>query len=145
VERIWTVGDLNSVIGAVLQHQSLLRECWIEGELSNYKHHVPSGHWYFTLKDQSAAIKAVMFRSRASLVSFVPQNGMQVLVRGDVRLYEREGSIQLYADELSPRGAGELFLAFEQLKARLAAEGLGDAARKRSIPAYPSCVGIITS
>ncbi|MCL1917741.1 MAG: exodeoxyribonuclease VII large subunit [Peptococcaceae bacterium] len=144
-EKIWTVGDLNNVIGAVLQHQSLLHGCWVMGEISNYKHHVPSGHWYFTLKDQNAALRAVMFRSRAARVPFAPQNGMQVLVRGDVRLYEKEGSVQLYVEEMSPRGAGELYLAFERLKARLASEGLGDAARKRRIPAYPSCVGIVTS
>ena len=144
-QQIWTVGDLNSVIGAVLQHQSLLQGCWVTGEISNYKHHIPSGHWYFTLKDQNAALRAVMFRARATRVPFVPQNGMRVLVRGDVRLYEKEGGVQLYVEEMNPRGAGELYLAFEQLKARLAAEGLGDASRKRSIPAYPSYIGIVTS
>jgi exodeoxyribonuclease VII large subunit len=145
VEQVWTVGELNHVIGAVLQHQSLLQGCWVTGEISNYKHHAPSGHWYFTLKDQSAALRAVMFRSRAARVPFVPQNGMRVLVRGDVRLYEKEGSVQFYVEEMTPRGAGELYLAFEQVKARLAAEGLGDTARKRRLPAYPSCVGIVTS
>ena len=143
--QIWTIGDLNSLIKASLQHQSVLQGCWVTGEISNYKRHMPSGHWYFTLKDQKAALKAVMFCSRASLVPFIPQNGLKVLAHGDVRLYEKEGSIQLYVDELSPRGAGELFLAFEQLKARLAAEGLGDAARKRPLPTYPTCVGVVTS
>ncbi|MCL1853194.1 MAG: exodeoxyribonuclease VII large subunit [Peptococcaceae bacterium] len=143
--QIWTVKDLNNLIGGTLQRQPVLRGCWVTGEISNFKHHAPSGHWYFTLKDKQASLRAVMFRSRAALVPFAPGNGLKVLAHGDVRLYEKDGSIQLYVDELSPRGTGELFLAHEQLKARLAAEGLGDAARKRSLPAYPSCVGIVTS
>ncbi|MCL1791885.1 MAG: exodeoxyribonuclease VII large subunit [Peptococcaceae bacterium] len=143
--QIWSIKDLNNLIGTTLQRQPALRGCWVTGEVSNFKHHMPSGHLYFTLKDGQASLRAVMFRSRAAAVPFVIGNGMKVLAHGDVRIYEKDGSIQLYVDELSPRGVGELSLALEQLKARLAAEGLGDAARKRCLPAYPSCVGIVTS
>lgn len=143
--KIWTVAELTGEISLTLAQNSDLRNCWVSGELSNFKHHRPSGHWYFTLKDETACLKGVMFRLKAEKVPFVPSDGMRVLVRGNVRLYERDGTLQLYAEEMEPAGLGELYLAFEQLKKRLAEEGLFDQSRKKTIPRYPRKVGIVTS
>ncbi|HVJ47876.1 exodeoxyribonuclease VII large subunit [Desulfitobacterium sp.] len=143
--RIWTVAELTTEISRTLSDNDELVSCWVSGELSNYKNHRPSGHWYFTLKDQSSSIKAVMFRSRAERVRFIPQDGMKVLLRGSVKVYERDGNVQLYVDELQPSGLGALYLAFEQLKQRLSAEGLFDPERKKPIPRIPRRVGIVTS
>ena len=143
--HIWTVGELTGKISRTLLDNYLFQNCWVNGEISNFKNHRPSGHWYFTLKDESASIRTVMFRSRAERVRFEPANGMQVLIRGNVRLYDRDGNIQIYAEEMQPAGLGELYLAFEQLKARLAAEGLFAEERKKKIPLLPRRVGIVTS
>jgi len=143
--HIWTVGELTGEISRTLLDNYLFQNCWVNGEISNFKNHRPSGHWYFTLKDESASIRTVMFRSRAERVRFEPANGMQVLIRGNVRLYDRDGNIQIYAEEMQPAGLGELYLAFEQLKARLAAEGLFAEERKKKIPLLPRRVGIVTS
>lgn len=143
--KIWTVAELNTEISRTLSDNTDLVSCWVSGELSNYKNHRPSGHWYFTLKDQSSSIKAVMFRSRAERVGFIPQDGMKVLLRGSVKVYERDGNVQLYVDEMQPSGLGALYLAFEQLKQRLSAEGLFDPERKKPIPRIPRRVGIVTS
>jgi exodeoxyribonuclease VII, large subunit len=122
-----------------------LQNCWISGELSNFKNHRASGHWYFTLKDESSSLKAVMFKSRSERVRFVPTDGIKVMIRGNIRMYEREGTIQLYAEEMEPSGLGQLYLAFEQLKKKLAEEGLFDPTRKKAIPRFPKRVGIVTS
>ncbi|AHF07378.1 exodeoxyribonuclease VII large subunit [Desulfitobacterium metallireducens] len=143
--KIWTVAELTTEISRTLSDNDELVSCWVSGELSNYKNHRPSGHWYFTLKDQSSSIKAVMFRSRAERVQFIPQDGMKVLLRGSVKVYERDGNVQLYVDEMQPSGVGALYLAFEQLKQRLSAEGLFDPERKKPIPRIPRRVGIVTS
>ncbi|MEA4902461.1 exodeoxyribonuclease VII large subunit [Desulfitobacterium sp.] len=143
--RIWTVAELTTEISRTLSDNDDLASCWVSGEISNYKNHRPSGHWYFTLKDHSSSIKAVMFRSRAERVRFIPQDGMKVLIRGSVKVYERDGNVQLYVDEMQPSGVGALYLAFEQLKQRLAAEGLFDQERKKLIPRIPRRVGIVTS
>lgn len=143
--KIWTVSELVGQISQVLQEQTDLKNCWISGELSNFKNHRASGHWYFTLKDESSSLKAVMFRSRSERVRFVPTDGMKVMIRGNIRMYEREGTIQLYADEMEPSGLGQLYLAFEQLKKKLADEGLFDSSRKKEIPRFPKRVGIVTS
>ena len=143
--KIWTVSELVGQISQVLSEQAALQNCWISGELSNFKNHRASGHWYFTLKDESSSLKAVMFKSRSERVRFMPADGLKVLVRGTIRMYEREGSIQFYAEEMEPSGIGELYLAFEQLKKKLAAEGLFDPARKREIPRFPRRIGIVTS
>lgn len=143
--KIWTVAELTQEIGRTLNENPDFINCWVSGEISNYKNHRPSGHWYFTLKDASASLKGVMFRSRAERVRFVPQDGMKVLVRGSIRIYERDGNIQIYADEMQPSGVGALYLAYEQLKGRLANEGLFAPERKKSIPKYPRRVGIVTS
>jgi exodeoxyribonuclease VII large subunit len=119
-------------------------DVWVEGEISNCRP-APSGHIYFTLKDGEAQLPVVLFRRQAQLLRFRPQDGLAVLVRGHVSVYESRGQLQLVGETLEPRGAGALQLAYEQLKARLLAEGLFDAARKRSLPPFPHCIGVITS
>lgn len=143
--KIWTVAELTREIGQTLNDNPDFVNCWVSGEISNYKNHRPSGHWYFTLKDEQSSMKGVMFRSRAERVRFTPQDGMKVLVRGSIRIYERDGTIQLYAEEMQPSGVGALYLAFEQLKERLGQEGLFAPERKKAIPRYPRRIGIVTS
>jgi exodeoxyribonuclease VII large subunit len=140
--RIWTVRDL--VIDIRRQVEGGYPDLWVEGEISNYRA-AASGHVYFTLKDGEAQLPIVLFRRQAQLLRFRPADGIAVLVRGRISLYESRGQLQLIAETLEPRGAGALQLAFEQLKARLLAEGLFDADRKRALPAFPRCVGVITS
>jgi len=117
---------------------------WVAGELSNVKQ-AASGHWYFALKDASASVDCAMFRGRAQFLEFRPENGQQVEVRGRVTLYEPRGSYQLVVEELRAAGLGALYEAFEKLKAKLEAEGLFDAGRKRALPAFPKAIGIVTS
>ncbi len=121
-----------------------LSDHWIAGEISNYKL-APSGHAYFTLKDDRAQIAAVMFRGANSKLRFRPEDGMEVVVHGSAQVYEARGSLQIIVDSMEPRGVGALQLAIEQLKQRLAAEGLFDEARKRALPFLPSCVGVVTA
>jgi exodeoxyribonuclease VII large subunit len=140
--RIWTVRGL---VTDIRQHvETDYTDLWIEGEISNCRP-APSGHIYFTLKDGEAQLPVVLFRRQASLLRFRPADGLTVLVRGRVSIYESRGQLQLIAETMEPRGAGTLQLAFEQLKARLFAEGLFDVARKRPLPAFPKCIGIVTS
>lgn len=143
--KIWTVAELTAEISRTLEQRIEFQNCWVSGELSNFKNHRPSGHWYFTIKDAYSSLKCVMFRSKAEQVQFRPQDGMKVLLRGSLRIYERDGNIQFYAEEMQPSGLGALYLAFEQLKQRLAEEGLFDASRKQAIPRFPRSVGIVTS
>jgi exodeoxyribonuclease VII large subunit len=124
--------------------ESGLGEHWVAGEISNARR-APSNHFYFTLKDAQCAVNVVMFRGAYGRLRFEPRDGMEVLVRGRVSVFETRGALQLYADELEPRGVGALQIAFEQLKQRLAAEGLFDRARKRPLPYMPRTVGIVTA
>jgi exodeoxyribonuclease VII large subunit len=140
--RIWTVRDLVTDIRQ--QVETTFTDLWVEGEISNCRP-APSGHIYFTLKDGEAQLPVVLFRRQAQLLRFRPADGLAVLVRGRISIYESRGQLQLIAETMEPRGAGALQLAFEQLKARLLAEGLFDADRKRPLPAFPKCVGVITS
>ena len=140
--RIWTVANL--VANIRRQVETSHTDLWVEGEISNCRP-APSGHIYFTLKDADAQLPVVLFRREAQLLRFRPADGLAVLVRGRVSVYESRGQLQLIADTMEPRGAGGIQLAFEQLKARLLAEGLFDAGRKRPLPAFPRCVGVITS
>jgi len=119
-------------------------DVWVEGEISGCRP-ASSGHVYFTLKDGEAQLPVVLFRRQAQLLRFRPQDGMAVLVRGRISVYESRGQLQLIAETMEPRGAGALQLAYEQLKRRLAEEGLFDAARKRPLPAFPHCIGVVTS
>ncbi len=140
--RIWSVRALVNNIRQ--QVEVSYTNLWIEGEISNCRP-ASSGHMYFTLKDGEAQLPVVLFRRQAQLLRFRPVDGLAVLVRGRISVYESRGQLQLIAETMEPRGAGALQLAFEQLKARLLAEGLFDAARKRALPSFPHCVGIITS
>jgi len=140
--RIWTVRDLVAAVRTHIERE--YGDTWVEGEISNFRAH-DSGHLYFTLKDQNAQIRAVMFRSQARLLRFRPENGMQVVVRGRVTIYEDRGELQISAEYLEPKGAGALQVAFEQLKAKLEAESLFDSARKKPIPTLPRRIGIVTS
>jgi exodeoxyribonuclease VII large subunit len=140
--RTWTVRDLVAAVRTQLERE--YTDTWVEGEISNFRAH-DSGHLYFTLKDETAQIRVVMFRSSARLLRFRPENGMHIVVRGRVTIYEDRGELQVSAEYLEPKGAGALQIAFEQLKAKLEAEGLFDAARKKPIPALPARIGIVTS
>src|SRR3984957_1007091 len=140
--RIWAVRDLVAAVRTHIERE--YGDTWVEGEISNFRAH-DSGHLYFTLKDQNSQIRAVMFRSQARLLRFRPENGMQVVLRGRVSIYEDRGELQISAEYLEPKGAGALQVAFEQLKAKLEAEGLFDAGRKKPIPTLPARIGIVTS
>ncbi len=140
--RIWTVRDLVAAVRTHIERE--YSDTWVEGEISNFRAH-DSGHLYFTLKDENAQIRAVMFRSQARLLRFRPENGMQVVLRGRVTIYEDRGELQISAEYLEPKGAGALQIAFEQLKAKLEAEGLFEAGRKKPIPTLPRRIGIVTS
>jgi exodeoxyribonuclease VII large subunit len=140
--RVWTVRALVSAVRSHIERE--YSDCWVEGEISNLR--IPdSGHLYFTLKEEAAQIRVVMFRSSAKLLRFRPENGLHVMVRGRITVYEDRGELQISAEFMEPKGAGALQLAFEQLKARLQAEGLFDASRKKAIPPLPQRIGIITS
>ena len=140
--RIWSVRDLVAAVRTHLERD--YTDTWVEGEMSNFRAH-DSGHLYFTLKDANSQIRIVMFRSQARLLRFRPENGMAVVVRGRVTIYEDRGELQISAEYLEPKGAGALQIAFEQLKAKLEAEGLFDSARKKPIPSLPQRIGIVTS
>ena len=140
--RVWKVRELvTSVRGHIEKEYA---DAWVEGEISNFRAY-DSGHLYFTLKDGNAQIKVVMFRSSARLLRFRPADGLQVVLRGRVTIYEDRGELQISAEYLEPKGAGSLQLAFEQLKAKLEAEGLFAAERKKAIPSLPARIGIVTS
>ena len=140
--RIWPVRELVGQVRELIELE--YGDVWVEGEISNFRP-APSGHLYFTLKDADAQLPIVLFRRQAMLLRFRPEDGLHVLVRGRVSVYEQRGQMQLVAETMEPVGAGSLQLAFEQLKQRLKAEGLFDAARKRPLPAFPRAVGIVTS
>jgi exodeoxyribonuclease VII large subunit len=140
--RIWTVGELVGDVRDSIERE--YADLWVEGEISNFRS-APSGHTYFTLKDGESQLSAVLFRRQATLLRFRPEDGLHVLVRGKVSVFEQRGQMQLIAEFMEPVGAGSLQIAFEQLKARLHAEGLFDSERKRPLPAFPRCIGIVTS
>lgn len=140
-----TVSQLNRYVKSLLEGDANLGQVLLSGEISNFVNHYKSGHWYLSLKDENALVRAVMFRSYASRVTFTPENGMKVIVRARVSLYEKDGGFQIYLEDMQPDGAGALQVAFEQLKQRLYDEGLFDESRKRALPSYPERVGVITS
>lgn len=142
--KIFAVSQINQYIKQQLDGDLLLQDLCISGELSNYKIY-PSGHHYFTLKDAEGALRAVMFRGSAGRLRFRPENGMKVLATGRITVYPRDGAYQLYCNSLVPDGVGDLYVAFEQLKAKLQAEGLFDPAHKKPLPPYPHRIAIITS
>ncbi len=139
-----TVTQLNNYVKRVLENNTYLKNIWIKGEISNLKQH-SSGHIYLTLKDEGSVLRAVMFRSAALSLRFLPENGMKILARGRISVYERDGQYQLYIEEMQPDGIGALYIAYEQLKSKLSEEGLFDERFKKPIPKYPETVGVITA
>lgn len=142
--RTATVSQINGYIKAILDKNVILNNVWVKGELSNFKPHY-SGHIYTTLKDEGGVLKAVMFRGAASKLTFMPTDGMKVLARGRVGVYEPSGAYQLYIEEMIPDGVGELYIAYEQLKAKLGEEGLFDEGHKKPIPKFPQKIGVSTA
>ncbi len=142
---VLTVSQLNTYIRAVMEEDDHLSSVFVCGEISNFTNHLRSGHWYFSLKDENSVLKAVMFRTSNQRLRFTPESGMRVIVRGRIGVFERDGVYQLYAEDMQPDGAGALALAFEQLRRRLEAEGLFRPERKKTLPPYPSVIGVITS
>jgi exodeoxyribonuclease VII large subunit len=142
---VLSVGQLNAYIKSIIDGDINLNNVFVCGEISNFTDHYRTGHYYLTLKDETSSIKAVMFRTANQRLKFMPENGMNVITRGRISVFERDGQYQLYIDDMQPDGLGALNLAFEQLKNKLAAEGLFDQNRKKPIPKYPARIGVITS
>jgi exodeoxyribonuclease VII large subunit len=142
--RIIGIKEINRLIKAKLEGDVSLQDIWLRGEISNFISH-SSGHMYFTLKDEGGRIKSIMFASYNQRLPFVPKDGMKVLARGGISVYERDGQYQFYATAMQPDGIGSLYLAFEQLKKKLELEGLFDESEKRAIPRFPVTVGVVTS
>ena len=140
----FSVSELNGYIKTLFENDRALRAINVRGEISNFTRH-SSGHLYFSVKDSEGQIRAVMFRSSAARLAFMPENGMKVILHGTVSVYPRDGSYQLYVNSIQPDGIGALYLAFEQLKTRLAEEGLFDEYHKKPLPKLPKRVGVITS
>ncbi|HEX5234314.1 MAG TPA: exodeoxyribonuclease VII large subunit [Silvibacterium sp.] len=140
--RVWKVSELVAALRAEIERE--FSDIWVEGEVCDLRP-AASGHLYFTVKDEAGQLSAVLFRRQASLLRFRLENGLQILLRGKLSLYEQRGQVQIIAEHLEPMGAGSLQLAFEQVKRRLQQEGLFDADRKKPLPAFPRCVGIVTS
>lgn len=142
--KVFTVGQINRYIKNLLENDFILNSLLVQGEISNFKAH-SSGHWYFTLKDAAGALSCIVFRQDAQEIPFLPENGMQVILYGHVSLYEKTGQYQLYGEFMEPVGVGALQMAFEQMKEKLAAEGLFDADFKRELPAQAGCIAVVTS
>jgi exodeoxyribonuclease VII large subunit len=143
--EIITVSQLNYYVRSQLDSDPMLRNVFVRGEISNFTNHYRSGHLYMSLKDENAVIKAVMFKGSAQHLAFTPENGMKIIAMGRASLYDRDGQFQFYIDDMQPDGVGALHVAFEQLKAKLGAQGLFDESRKRPLPLYPERIGVVTS
>ncbi|QZT32656.1 exodeoxyribonuclease VII large subunit [Caldalkalibacillus thermarum TA2.A1] len=143
-QTIITVQELTRDIKRCFEENDSWRNLWVRGEISNFTHH-SRGHMYFTLKDEAAKIRAVMFQSHNRWLKFKPQNGLKVIARGEVNVYERDGQYQLYVKEMQPDGIGALYQAFEELKERLRLKGWFDPSKKKPIPKFPRKIGVITS
>ena len=143
-QQVLSITQLNEYIQRKMDSDPMLGAVAVRGEISNYKCY-PSGHHYFTLKDESSALKCVMFRGNASRLKFRPENGMKIIAMGKVSVFPRDGAYQLYCTAMAMDGVGDLYAAFEQLKAKLQAQGLFDPAHKKPLPKYPGTIGIITS
>ena len=143
-QNVLSITQLNEYIRGKLDQDPMLTQVAVRGEISNYKMY-PSGHHYFTLKDENAALKCVMFKGNAARLRFRPENGMKVIAMGKVSVFPRDGAYQLYCTAMAMDGVGDLYAAFEELKRKLAAQGLFDPAHKKPLPKYPGTIGIITS
>jgi len=142
---VLSVSQLNRYVKSIIEQDMNLQTVFVQGEISNFTNHYKTGHFYMTVKDEFSAIKAVMFKSANMRLKFMPENSMSVIIKGRVAVFERDGQYQLYIDDMIPDGTGALSLAFEQLKNKLAAEGLFNPENKKQIPAFPSKVGVVTS
>ncbi len=142
---VLSVSQLNRYVKSIIEQDYNLQTVFVQGEISNFTNHYKTGHYYMTIKDEFSSIKAVMFKSANSRLRFMPENAMSVVIKGRVAVFERDGQYQLYIDDMQPDGTGALSIAFEQLKNKLAAEGLFDSEKKKPIPAYPERVGVVTS
>ena len=145
MSSILTVSQLNRYMSFKIKEDTKLRGLLVKGEISGFTHHMRTGHFYFTLKDSSSSIKAVMFSSYAASLKFMPQSGMNVIVMGSLQVFERDGVYQLYVTDIQPDGIGAQYLAFEQLKEKLASEGLFEPVYKKPLPKFPKRVGIVTA
>jgi len=143
-QNVLSVSDVNRYIKSLLARDIILSGLWVKGEISNFKNH-SSGHFYFTLKDQNSVLKCVMFRSHTANLRFMPEDGMKVIIRGYISVFERDGQYQLYAEEMQPDGIGALYIAFEKLKNKLKDEGLFDEDKKKKLPYLPGAIGVVTS
>lgn len=143
-QQVLSITQINEYIRAMMDQDTLLTGLAVKGEISNYKVY-PSGHHYFTLKDEGASLRCVMFRNSAVKMRFRPENGMKVIAMGRIAVYPRDGGYQLYCSAMALDGVGDLHAAFEQLKTKLAAQGLFDPAHKKALPKYPGVIGIVTS
>lgn len=142
---VMSVTQLNTYVRCIMEEDVVLKSVFVAGEVSNFKNHYKTGHFYFTLKDENAAVKAVMFRTYSSRLRFAPEDGMRVICRARASVYERDGAYQLYVEDMQPDGSGSLSIAFEQLKRKLFAEGLFDEKHKKPIPKYPETIAVVTS
>ncbi|MEX1030909.1 MAG: exodeoxyribonuclease VII large subunit [Paenibacillaceae bacterium] len=143
-QRVLSIKELTKYIKMKLEGDILLQDVWVRGEISNFTHH-SSGHMYFTLKDEASRIKSIMFASQNQRLPFIPKEGTMVIARGNISIYDRDGQYQFYVTQMQPDGIGSLFLAFEQLKLKLEAEGLFAIEHKKVIPRFPKAIGVITS
>ncbi len=142
---IISVSELNKYVKTLLESDAVLYDIAISGEISNFTNHFKTGHFYFSLKDNKSSVKAVMFKIYSQNLNFLPENGMSVIVRGQISLFERDGAFQIYVDYMTPDGIGAMQLAYEQLKARLEEEGLFAIEHKKMLPQMPKCIGLVTS
>ena len=143
-QQVLSISQINEYIRGKLESDGLLNQVAVRGEISNYKLY-PSGHHYFTLKDEGAALKCVMFKGNAMRLRFRPENGMKIIAMGKISVFPRDGAYQLYCTAMAVDGVGDLHAAFEQLKKKLAAQGLFDPAHKKPLPKFPGTIGIVTS
>ena len=143
-KQVLSITQVNEYIRSVLDQDSVLSGIAVKGEISNYKVY-PSGHHYFTLKDEGASLKCVMFKGNAIKLRFRPENGMKIIALGRISVYPRDGAYQLYCTAMAVDGVGDLHAAFEQMKAKLASQGLFEPEHKKALPLYPGTIGIITS
>ncbi|NLW43851.1 MAG: exodeoxyribonuclease VII large subunit [Syntrophomonadaceae bacterium] len=143
--RILSVTEMTVYIRSILENDRLLQNVWVRGEISDFRYYQKSGHMYFNLKDETASVACVMFRTRAKSVDFKPGDGLKVIARGYISVFEKYGRYQFYVEEMEPDGLGSLFLSLAQLKERLEKEGLFDQRRKRPIPRFVNCLGVVTS
>ena len=142
---ILTVTQLNTYAKSVIEQEATLSNVFVMGEISNFVDHYRSGHLYMSIKDNQSVISAVMFAGNASKLKFKPENGMSVIIRGRVSIYERDGRYQLYIDDMQPDGIGALAVAFEQMKEKLSKAGLFDSEHKMPLPEIPEKIGVISS